>query len=374
MAKEENGGNLSMFEDLMSDEGAVHQNDPFETYGEYANYENFDDFQNNSNATRTVKDDGGYKTIDTSILDDNGGSNLTDGTTNQDLDNDLIIEVLKNKGIDPNSIKCENENGEIEELKFSELSKEEQLSLLSDIETESNDEYSETELEAIEFLRENNMSISELAQAIRQKTIDELKTEEQTYSVDEFTDDELFIADFRNKYGEDFTEDELLAELEKAKENEDLFNKKMTKLRTDYKSYEDAEKEEKTARAKAEQDRIYNEYVSNMVNVAKNINDLHDTAELEETDKSEILDFIFNEDGNGKTALQKAFDDPETLFKVAWYIKHGDEVFKEIHQYYQGEISKLSKNTKTKPVETVVKPSKNQHTTRQRPKRLEDLY
>ncbi len=368
MSNEKNSGDLSMFSDLLSDEGAIPQHDPL-VNGEYASYENFDDFQNGSRATRTVEDDGGYKSIDGSILDDELK------TEDETVDNGLIYDVLKARGFNPDSIKFEKEDGEIEEFKFSELSKEDQLSLLSAEDDEDNESvYTNDELEAIEFLRENNMTISELAQAIRQKTIDELQNSEPVYSVDDFTDDELFVADFRNKYGDDFTDDELLVELEKAKENEDLYSKKMNKLRSDYKAYEDAEKEEAVLKEKEEQEKSYNEYLSNMVNIAKSINDMHDTAELDDSDKTDILDFIFNEDGNGKTPLQKAFDDPETLFKAAWYIKHGDDVFKELHKYYQGEIAKLSKNNKPKAVETVVKQNKTQHTTQQRPKRIEDLY
>lgn len=368
MSNDPSTGNLSMFEDLLSDEGAIPQHDPLSD-GAYASYENFDEFQNSSGATRTVKDDGGYKTLDESILED------TPLQENPITDSGLIYDVLKSRGFNPDSIKFENEEGEIEEYKFSELSKEDQLSLLSAgaEEEEDHSDYTDTELEAIEFLRENKMSITELAQAIRQKTIDELQNSEPTYSVDDFTDDELFVADFRNKYGDDFTDDELLAELDKAKENEDLFGKKMNKLRSDYKAYEDQEKEQAAAQAKAEEERVYNEYVSKMVEVAKNTKDIHDTSELEEADKTDLLDFIFNEDPTGKTSLQKSLDNPETLFRVAWYIKHGDSVFKELHQYYQGEIAKLSKGTRQKTVETVVK-QKTQHTTQQRPKRIEDLF
>lgn len=372
MSNELPNGDLSMFDDLLSDEGAVYQNDPFDD-SEYASYEDFDSFQNNSSATEVVKD-GGYKSLDTSILDDEVLEENADDHTN--LNSSIVYDVLKSKGFNPNSIKIENEDGEIEEVKFSNLSKEEQLSILSG-EHEVDYGYTDSEIEAITFLRENNMSLNDLAQAIRQKTIEELQNSEPTYSVDDFTDDELFIADFKNKYGSEFTDEELLLELEKAKEHEELFEKKVNKLRNDYKAYEEEERQESEKRKQEEEMRIYNEYVSNMVNVAKNINDMHDTAELEYSDKEEILDFIFTEDNNGKTELQKAFDDPETLFKAAWYIKYGDHVIKEIHKYYQSEIAKLSKQSKQNSVETVVKNKtqhKTQHTTQQRPKRIEDLY
>lgn len=366
MEENKNSGDLSMYESLLDD---VEMDNVSLDHNGNPNYENFDDFQNSSKATQLVKDDGGYKELDSSILDDEPEEKEV-----KTEDYALIEDVLKSRGFDPDSIKFKNEDGEIEEFKFSELSKEDQMALLDSEEEIEDEGYSDNELEAIQFLRDNNMSISELAQQVRQNTIDELNNQERTYSVDEFTDDELFIADVRNRYGEEFTDEELLLELEKEKEHPELFEKKINKLRTDYKEYEDLEKAQTEKEARDKEQEEYNNYVSNMVEIATEMNDMHETAELEDDDKKEILDFIFNEDAYGKTELQKAYEDPKTLFKMAWYLKHGDEVFKEVHKYYQGEIKKLSKGSKVKPVEAVVNKKQNQHTTQQRPKRIEDLY
>lgn len=50
----------------------------------------------------------------------------------EEVDDDIITSLLKEKGIsDPNKVKFENEDGEIEEVPFSSLDKEEQLNILN---------------------------------------------------------------------------------------------------------------------------------------------------------------------------------------------------------------------------------------------------
>lgn len=312
--------------------------------------------------------------INSDLFDD-----LLDDKDLEELDHipqsDLINQSLIARGINPEAIKFYNDEGEIEEVKFSDLTKEEQIALLNSETEQEEIDLSENEQEALEFLRENNMSIKELAQKIREKTIEEMKTTEteQNYSVDDFDNDELFIADFKNKYGDDFTEEELAVELEKEKANPELFEKKVNKLRADYKAYEDEVKENERKDQEAKLQQEQEDYVNNMVAVAGEIKSMHDTVELDDKEKSEILSFMFNQDTLGKSGIQKAFEDPKTLFKVAWYLKHGDETINELHKYYQGEIAKISKGNKsTKTPSTVVKPQK-QHTTKRGSYGLDDL-
>ena len=356
-----------IFESLMNDDvestslSEINQN-----YG-YAPNHDFDEFQESSKATRVTSADSGYAEMPLDIMNDKDEENY------ENVNSDLIYDVLKARGINPESIKFENENGEIESFNFNELSKEDQVALLSaDEEYES--EYNDDEIEAIGFLRENNMTLKELAQRIRQNTIEELQSsQEQVYTVDDFSDEELFVVDFKNKYGEDFTDEELYNELEKAKENEDLFNKKMTKLRNDYKTYEVESKEEefRIAQEQAEQER--NAYIQTVVDASRAVSDFHETVEIDDKDRESLLEYIFDTDANGVTGIQKALQDPSNLIKIAWYLQHGDNTIKEVHKYYQSEIAKLSKNNKASKPDTVIKPNqKNQHTIRH--KTINDLY
>lgn len=368
--------NDDIFEDLMNDEGATGMVDPV-TGESYNPLEDFEQFQNNSKATIITNEDEGYRELPLNIMDDEDTNETKPSNTT--VDDNLIIDLLKSKGFNPESIKIKDEDDdELKEVKFSELSDEEKLELLNYNQEEL--EFTDNEIEAIEFLRENQMSLEDLAKAIREKTIAELEQKsEPTYEVDDFSDDELFLIDFKNKYGEDFTEEELLVALDKAKENEDLYAKQMSKVRSNFKEYEQQAKEAEEQEALAQQEAKEQEYISKVVEVARSLNDMHDTVDLDDDDKEDILSFMFDKLPTGGTAMDKALDNPEMRYKVAWYIKNGDDVFKEIRQYYKDEISKLQKQiqtqTQTKPVTT--KPQafikQNQHTTRS-PKKLEDLF
>ena len=48
--------------------------------------------------------------------------------------------------------------------------------------------------------------------------------------IDDYDDDELFVADLKSKYP-NFTDNELLDKLDAAKINEDLYNKEVAELR-----------------------------------------------------------------------------------------------------------------------------------------------
>ena len=355
-----------MFDDLMDNDASKSLPLEIDPDFGYAPNHDFDEFQNNSKATR-ISSDEGYAEIPMNIMDD-------EDKVNSDINSELIYDVLKTRGFNPESIKFENENGEIESIAFNELSKEDQIELLNAEFEDYSDEYSKDELEAINFLRENKMTIKDLAQEIRQRTIDELQgSQEQTYSVDDFSDEELFIVDFKHKYGDDYTEQELYNELEKAKDNEELFNKKMSKLRNDYKAYEQESKEEEFKLAQQQAEDTRNQYIQTVVNASKSISDFHETVEIDDNDRESLLEFIFDTDPNGLTQIQKALQDPSNVVKVAWYLQHGDDMIKQVHQYYQSEIAKLSKQNKVIKPETVIKPNqKNQHTTR--PKTINDLY
>jgi hypothetical protein len=92
---------------------------------------------------------------------------------------------------------------------------------------------SEHEIQVVNYLRQNNASFDDVVNYFAEQRLQQYLTEnpdqvhQKVYSIDEYTNDELYLADLKNKYP-DFTDEELLAELDAAKLNEELFNKKST--------------------------------------------------------------------------------------------------------------------------------------------------
>ena len=69
---------------------------------------------------------------------------------------------------------------------------------------------------------------------------------EPTYKVDDLSDDELYILDLESRVGE-ISEDEAAQELSIAKQNEELYKKKVEGIRKEYKEREDFISEQEQA-------------------------------------------------------------------------------------------------------------------------------
>ena len=168
--------------------------------------------------------------IDNDVIDpgQNGG---------EEEDNDIVVTLLKSKGINPDAVKFQSDDGSIEEKPFSELSKEEQLQILGFDDSEDNYGLEDDEIALINQLRENNLSVKDyndyIARQAIQYYIDNASNNDQMYTVNDFSDEELYLMDLGSRLG--LSEEEALSELETAKSNPDLFQKKVQSIREEYK-------------------------------------------------------------------------------------------------------------------------------------------
>lgn len=271
--------------------------------------------------------------------------------------NEIINELLIQKGIqDPTKIQFENEDGVIEEVDFNSLTKEEQLSILTENpELNEEPEITDSEIEVLNFLRENNLSFEDVLEYERQKAVDEYITsnQEQTYTVDDLTNEELYRYDLQSRYP-NLTEEELDAEIAKELQQPDLFTKKSDALREEYKGLEDAEQAELAEQKTQEDEQTYNDLIETMVKVAEDTTDLY-SLDLEEGDKEEVLAFLLDRDLNGQSEFAKLLNNPEELFKLAWFAVKGNEAFEVTHDYYKKEIDAVRKQGSIQPTRTVTK-------------------
>lgn len=266
-----------------------------------------------------------------------------DEPSNEPTEDDIITTLLKDKGINPDAIKFENETGEIEEKSFNELSREEQLQILN------YDDYGLAEVSLINELRENNLSAEEYKKYIAQQAIQEYlaSNQEETpvYEVDSIPDDELYLIDLKAKIPE-LTDEDAAAELELAKQHEALYQKKVQGIRNEYKKKEEllAQQEEEEQRLAAE--KAAQEFEDTIV-AAIQENDTIDLGEssltLSEDDMNEIASFILDSDVAGVRHIAKALNDPKTLVGMVWYALKGQEAFSQISDYYKQKITEASK-------------------------------
>lgn len=272
---------------------------------------------------------------------------------------DLVTELLKLRGITNNSIKLIGDDNEEKEVNFYDLPREEQLQILLDNnkdEEEDNDlGLSDDEAELLNYLRENKLTVNQYLDLHKQDILKDIQNPNQVYEIDSYDDEELFLLDLKSKF--DLSEEELAKELEKELKDKELFTKKVSKLRTDYKGLEDAYKQQQEAEFNAQREEQYNTFVDSMVDVAINNSELYG-FELEDDDKDNVLSFILDLDDNGTSEFYKALNNPVNLYKAAWFLSQGENAFNILKNAYDAEIAKLKQDTK----KIIVKQNENKNT------------
>ena len=335
MAKEEK--DLEMFEDLLDDPG-----------------------------TQVVEDDNTPKPLDPTddpILNDyvNGSTGEDDTPDSSESDKnesrdseDFLHNFLKEKGIeDPSKLQWEDENGEITDVDFDSLSDEDKLNVLNSL---SDPGLSQHEIDVVNYLRQNGVTFNQVIEYFSKKAVDDYITQNpdsvptKTYTIDDYTDEELYLADLKSKYP-DFTDEELTSKLNSAKSNEELFKKEVNALRTEYKNEEDAQIEAQ----RQEEQQAYNDLVGNLQNILGNFNEVvldstdpeSDVLEIEDSDKEQVLAYLLNQDTDGKSQLVKDLENPATLIELAWLRTQGRALIDNSTRYWK-DLLKQERKEKAK--------------------------
>lgn len=255
-------------------------------------------------------------------------------STNDNNDDDFIQSLFKAKGYkDLNDIVIINENGMEEHKSLAELTPAERYDIL----TAPDVFLSNEEKNVINLLRKNNTTLKDILQYNAEQAVQNyLNSQQSSFIVDQATDEQLFLADLKSKYPT-LTEEELNSELEDAMLDEDIFAKKIAVLRQQYKQIEEEERAMKVQESeRAKQEELQNSIYA-MNSVAQQVDDLYD-FELTDNDKDDVMRHLFELDVNGKSEFYKRLQDPNELFRLAWFSLKGDEAFSEVHSYYKKEI------------------------------------
>jgi hypothetical protein len=262
----------------------------------------------------------GIPTIEESESDN---SNSEENEENEETD-DIISIFLKDRGIiDPSKIQFEGEDGNIEELNFNSLDREEQLNILKEI---TDPGLSEHEIDVVNYLRKNKVSFNEVIDYFANQRLQEYLSAhpesepQRSYSVDDYSDDELYLADLKYKYPS-FTDEELVSKLNIAKSDDSLFTKEVEVLRQSYKAEEDRAHEEALAAEQQE----YEALKTNLINAASGFGEIvldytdpqRDSLVIEDSDRNQILGYLLNQDKDGKSQFVKDIENPETLIELA---------------------------------------------------------
>lgn len=298
--------------------------------------------------------------------------NDSDTSPEPSRDENVIDMFLKDRGIvDPTKIQFENENGEIENIDFSSLDKDEQLNILKEL---TNPGLSDHEIEVVNYLRKNKVSFNEVIDYFANQRLQEYLNENpdavhpKHYSIDEYTDEDLYLADLKSKYPS-FTDDELISKLNIAKSDENLFSKEVEILRENYKAEEDRAKQE----AEYAEQQEYESLKTNLINAAGAFSEISldvsdpqsDSLVIEDSDRTQILAYLLNQDKDGKSQFVKDIENPDTLIELAWYRINGQTTLSGVTQYWKNilkeerkeraSLEKQLEKYKSKENKTVIK-------------------
>lgn len=272
----------------------------------------------------------------------------------EETPSDYITQFLSSYGIENGTITYENEDGTTEDVNFNDLDDEEKLNILKEI---SSPNLSEDEIATINYLRQNNATIQDVVEYYSQKAVKdyiEKNAGERTYSVDAYSDDELYVAELKAKYA-DMTDEEMQADLNAAKENETLFKKKVDIIRNQYKAQEE-EREKENARQQEERYNNFKDSIYNQINDFSEISlDYKDTQSdslsIEDSEKDAIYKYILDRDADGATQFFKDINDPQKLVEMAWFSLFGKDAISDISNYWKTQLknSRKADVSKTQP-------------------------
>ena len=274
----------------------------------------------------------------------------------QNQDGDFIEDFLKTRGIDDlQKINFEDDNGNLIERDWNELSKEEKINILNmpletqekEINNNGDNDLTEEEINLLSQIRQSNLTPTEF---LKQIAGQEVEVTPQ-YKIDELSDDEVFILDLESRVGE-MTDEEAAEALSTAKSNEDFFKRQIEGIRKEYKEREDYRNQQEEAQREQEEQEAFEAYQTQVVDAINNFNSVGNfDLNFEQEDKEELADFMLSKDQSGNNYLFEALQDPETLTKAAWFILNGEEAFNNISDYFAQQIKLVSENQYKKGLE-----------------------
>lgn len=337
--------NFSELDELYSDDEGFFDNDDSDPASASTN-----DYDGN-NIDEPIKGDqhNGLTGSNSSNIDFGYGNNNDDNNHNnsyddddEDNEKDWIDHMLESKGIVGRSISFENEDGTSDSVLFDELSDEEKINIINyNPDREEAPSVSNEDIELLNFIKENNI----IERFVEMNENNDDDDDNVRYSVDDYSDEEIFLAHLTNEYPE-LTDEELAEELNTQKEDEEKFNKKASALREKYTELEkqriesdEREREEEYLSQLSQS----NEMLGDAIN---NSSDISDYIELEEEDLDFLYDYL-QVNNEGISDFDTEMKDHENIIKAALYFKKGDEIIgqlMDINNQLRTELDKKNKN------------------------------
>lgn len=288
---------------------------------------------------------------DDDIIESSQNDDQVENTVVQN-DDDFISDFLKTRGIDDSTkIKFEDENNQIIERDWKDLSKQEKFNIINtplEVPEDNSNDLTDEEIALLNQIRQSNLTPSEYLNQISGGEV----IQEPQYNIDQLSDDEVYILDLESRVGE-LTDEQAAQALNIAKQqDEELYKKQIEGIRKEYKEREDFKNQQDQAQIEQEQQEAFNIYRNSIIESIDNLNSIGNLdLNFDDNDKNYLAEFMLSQDESGKNYLYEALQDPETLTKAAWFILNGEEAFDSITEYFKNQIKLVSENQYKKGLE-----------------------
>lgn len=252
----------------------------------------------------------------------------------------FMDDLLKAHGIsDPSRIKFEGEDGKVNERDWKDLTTEEKLNILSPVSEPESSNYNEEEIDLINKIREAQMSPSEYLETLKEK---EAAPTVPSYEIDGISDDELFVLDALDKYGEENVTDEQLEELLKnAKSDPDLYEKAIANLRSVYKQREDEYRYREQQEQEAQKEQEFAQFSNSILKEIQSLDNVGGQGiELSTDDMNDIANYILSRDDEGNSEFSRTMNDPKKFVELAFWALKGNDVMNEISSQIKAAYDK----------------------------------
>ena len=249
---------------------------------------------------------------------------------------DFMSKFLSEFGIQNGKITYENDDDTTEEVNFNELDDDEKINILKEI---TSPNLSKDEIDVINYLRSNNATMQDVIEYYSNKAVKEYIDKngpvQRTYTIDEYSDDELYLADLKSKF-EGMSEEEMQSDLENAKGDAELFKKKVDLIRKRYIAQEEEQEKEQQRLEEERYQQFQNSIQDQINNFAVSVDYTDDSAyklQIEDHEKDAIWDYILRVDDTGTSQFVKDLSKTDKIVEMAWYTLFGKDAMADIGQY-----------------------------------------
>ena len=289
-------------------------------------------------------DDDDIEVVNSNQEEDSAITHVEEPSYNSQDNDDFVSDFLKTRGIDDiQKISFEDDNGQLIERSWDDLSKEEKINILNTpLETTDKQEdngLTDEEINFLNLVRQSGVSIQDYLNQLSSN-----EAPQPQYKIDDLSDDELYLLDLESRVGE-LSDDEAAQALNIAKQqSEELYKKQVEGIRKEYKEREDYQSQQEQAQIEQEQQAAFEQYQAQVVDAIDNLTSIGNfDLNFEDSDKETLAEFMLSQDETGKNYLYQALQDPETLTKAAWFILNGEDALNSIQDYFVDQIKQVSK-------------------------------